>query len=68
MFKIYLKRYEESQDKTKLTAITSTMYPTLRNTAEYLNEYRQQIQSVNDKLRFDIKNYNNWLTKIIELN
>ena len=68
MFKIFLKRHEESQDKRKkLTAITSTTYETLRNTAEYLNEYRQQIQSVNDKLRFDIKNYNNWLTKIIEL-
>ena len=67
MFKIILKRHEESQDKTKLTAITSTTYETLRNTAEYLNEHRQQIQSVNDKLRFDIKNYNNWLTKIIEL-
>ena len=67
MFKIFLKRHEESQDKTKLTAITSTTYETLRNTAEYLNEHRQQIQSVNDKLRFDIKNYNNWLTKIIEL-
>ena len=67
MFKIFLKRHEESQDKTKLTAITSTTYETLRNTAKYLNEHRQQIQSVNDKLRFDIKNYNNWLTKIIEL-
>ena len=67
MFKIFLKRHEESQDKTKLTAITSTTYEILRNTAEYLNEHRQQIQSVNDKLRFDIKNYNNWLTKIIEL-
>ena len=67
MFKIFLKRHEESQDKTKLTAITSTTYETIRNTAEYLNEYCQQIQSVNDKLRFDIKNYNNWLTKIIEL-
>ena len=67
MFEIFLKRHEESQDKTKLTAITSTTYETLRNTAEYLNENCQQIQSVNDKLRFDIKNYNNWLTKIIEL-
>ena len=67
MFKMFLKRHKESQDKTKMTAITSTTYKTLKNTAEYLNEYRQQIQSVNDKLRSDIKNYNNWLTKIIEL-
>ena len=67
MFKIFLKRHEESQDKTKLTAITSTTNEILRNTTEYLNEHRQQIQSVNDKLRFDIKNYNKWLTKIIEL-
>ena len=67
MFKIFLKRHEESQDKTKLTAVTSTTYETLRNTAGYLNEHREQIQSVNDKLRLDIKNYNNWLTKIIEL-
>ena len=34
MFKIFLKRHEESQDKTKLTAMTSTTYETLRNTAE----------------------------------
>ena len=70
MLKIFLKRHEESQDKTKLTAVTSTTYKTLRNTAGYLTiipEYRQQIQSVNDKLRFDIKTNNNWLTKIIEL-
>ena len=67
MLKIFLKRHEELQDKTKLTAVTSTTYETLRNTAGYLNEYCQQIQSVNDRLRLDIKNYNNWLTKIIEL-
>ena len=67
MLKIFLKRHEEIQDKTKLTAITSTTYETLRNTAGYLNEHRQQIQSVKDRLRLDIKNYNNWLTKIIEL-
>ena len=48
MLKIFLKRHEELQDKTKLTAITSTTYETLRNTAGYLNEHRQQIQSVND--------------------
>ena len=67
MLKIFLKRHEELQVKTKLTAITSTTYETLRNTAGYLNEHRQQIQSVNNRLRLDIKNYNNWLTKIIEL-
>ena len=66
MLKIYLKRHEELQDKTKLKAITSTTYETLRNTTGYLNEHRQQIQSVNDRLRLDIKNYNNWLTKIIK--
>ena len=67
MLKIFLKRHEESQDRTKLTAITSTTYNTIRSTSGYLNESRQQVQSVNDRLRFDIKNYNNWLTKIIEL-
>ena len=41
IFKIFLKRHEESQDKTKLTAVTSTTYETLRNTAGYLNEHRQ---------------------------
>ena len=67
MLKIFLKRHEESQDRTKQTAITSTTYNIIRNTSGYLNESRQQVQSVNDRLRFDIKNYNNWLTKIIEL-
>ena len=43
MLKIFLKRHEELQDKRKLTAITSTTYETLRNTAGYLNEHRQQI-------------------------
>ena len=61
MLKIFLKRHEELQDKTKLTAITYTTYETLRNTAGYLNKHRQQIQSVNDRLRLDIKNYNNWI-------
>ena len=67
MLKIFLKRHEETQDRTKLTAITSTTYEMLRKTAGYLNETRQQAQSVNDRLRIDIKNYNNWITKIIEL-
>ena len=39
----------------------------LRNTTVYLNDQKKPIQSVNDKLRNDIVNYNNWLTKIIEL-
>ena len=67
MLKIFLKRHEELQDKTQLTAITSKTYETIRSTAGYLNEYCQQIKSVNDRLRLDIKNYNNWLTKTIEL-
>ena len=33
----------------------------------YLNDQKKTIQSVNDKLRNDIMNYNNWLTKIMEL-
>ena len=66
MLKTFIKRHEEPQDKTKLTSITSTTYDILRNTTGYLTEHRQQIQSVNDKLRIDIKNYNNWLIKIIE--
>ena len=32
-----------------------------------MDEQQRQIQSVNDRLRNDIINYNNWLTKIIEL-
>ena len=66
-FRIFLKRHEDSQDRTKTTAITTTTYEILRNTADYLTRKTKQITSVNDKLRNDIKNYNNWLTKIIEL-
>ena len=67
MFKTFLKRQEESQNRTKKTAIPNTTYELLRNTAGYLNEQQRQIQSVNDRLRNDISTYNNWLTKIIEL-
>ena len=67
MFKTFLKRHEDSQDRTKATAIPSTTYEILRNTIVYLNDQKKPIQSVNDKLRNDIMNYNNWLTKIIEL-
>ena len=67
MFKTFLKRHEDSQDRTKVTAIPSTTYKILRNTTVYLNDQKKPIQSVNDKLRNDIINYNNWLTKIIEL-
>ena len=62
-----MRRYEDSQDSTKLTALPNTTYQKLRNTTEYLTEQQKQIQSVNDKLRIDIINYNNWLTKSIEL-
>ena len=67
IFKTFLKRHEDSQDRTKVTAIPSTTYGMLRNSSVYLNDQKKPIQSVNDKLRNDIINYNNWLTKIIEL-
>ena len=67
MFKTLLKRHKDFQDRTKVTAIPSTTYEILRNTIVYLNDQKKPIQSVNDKVRSDIINYNNWLTKIIEL-
>ena len=67
MIKTFLKRHEDSQDRTKITAISTTTYKILRNTTEYLTEKQKQTTSVNDKLRNDIINYNNWLTKIMEL-
>ena len=67
MFKTFLKRHEESQDRTKITAILTTTYGIIRNTTVYLTKQQKQITSVNDKLRTDIINYNNWLTKITEL-
>ena len=67
MFRTFLKRHEEKQDRSKITAIPNTSYKLLRNTIGYLDEQQRQIQSVNDRLRNDIINYNNWLTKIIEL-
>ena len=66
MFKTFLKRHKDSQDRTKVTAIPSTTYEILRNTTVYLNDQKKPIQSVNDKLRNDIMYYNNWLTKIME--
>ena len=67
MFKTFLKRHEDSQERTKVTAIPSKTYEKLRNTTVYLNDQKKPIQSANDKLRTDIINYNNWLTKIMEL-
>ena len=67
MFKTFLKRHEDSQDRSKITAIPNTTYELLRNTIGYLNEQQRQIQSVNDRLRNNILSYNNWLTKINEL-
>ena len=67
MFRTFLKRHEEKQDRSKITAIPKSSYELLRNTIGYLDEQQRQIQSVNDRLRNDIRNYNNWLTKIIEL-
>ena len=63
MFKTFLKRHEDSKDRTKATAIPSKTYEILRNTTVYLNDQKKPIQSLNDKLRNDIMNYNNWLTK-----
>ena len=66
MFKTFLKRHEDSQERTKITAIPTTTNEILRNTTDYLTEKQMQITSVNDKLRNDIMNYNNWLTKVME--
>ena len=38
MFKTFLKRHEDSQDKTKVTAIPSATFEILRNTIVYLND------------------------------
>ena len=67
MFKTFLKRHEDSQDRKKITATPSTTYEILRNTIVCLNNQKKPIQSVNGKLRNDIINYNSWLTKTIEL-
>ena len=67
MFKTFLKRHEDSQDRTKVTAIPSTTHEILRNTSIYFSDQKKPIQSVNGRLRNDIMNYNNWLTKIMEL-
>ena len=67
MFKTFLRRHAILKKTDKKTAIPNTTYELLRNTIGYLNEQQRQIQSVNDRLRNDIINYNNWLTKIIEL-
>ena len=56
IFKTFLKRHEDSQDNTKITAIPSTTYEILRNTTVFLNDQKKTIQSVNDKLRNDIMN------------
>ena len=67
MFKTFLKQNEDSQDRLKVTAIPSTTYEILRNTTVCLNDQKKPIQSVNDKLRNDKMNYDNWLTNIMEL-
>ena len=65
MFKTFLKRHEDSQDRSKMTAIPNTTYELLQNNNGYLNEQQREIQSVNDRLRIDILNYNNWLKKLL---
>ena len=67
IFKTFVRRHEDSQDKTRLTAITSTTYKTIKNTTVYLNEQQKEIKSVKDILRTDINCYNNWLKKISNL-
>ena len=71
MFRTFLKRHEEKQDRFKITAIPNTSYELLRNTigqhSKHLDGQQKQIQSVNDRLRNAKINYNNWLTKIMEL-
>ena len=62
MFRTFLKRHEEKQDRSKITAIPNKSYELLRNTIGYLDEQQKQIQSVNDRLRNDIINYNNTAT------
>ena len=60
MFRTFLKRHEDSQDRTKRTAMPTTTHELLRNTADYLTGKTKRITSVNDKLRNDITNYINW--------
>ena len=55
MFRTFLKRHETSQDRTETTAIPTTTYELLQNTADYLTGKTKQITSVYDNLRNDIK-------------
>ena len=72
MLKISVKRHEDSQDRNKITAIPITTYELIKHTAEYLSAKNlsgktKQTRSVNDRLRNDITQFKNWLTRIIEL-
>ena len=60
MIRTFLKRHEGKQDRSRITAIPNTSYELLQNTIGYLEEQQKPIQSVNDRLRNDIINYNNW--------
>ena len=42
ILKTFLKRHEDSQDRTKVTAVPSTTYQMLRNTTVYLNDQKNQ--------------------------
>ena len=67
MLKLFLRRHQDSQDRTKITTIPNSTYELIRNTIEFLSGKTKQLTSVNDRLRNDIINYNNWLTRIIEI-
>ena len=54
MFRTFLKRHEDSQDGTKITAIPTTTFELLQNTEDNLIGNSKQITSVNDKSRNDI--------------
>ena len=55
MVKTFLKRHQDSQDRTKITAIPNSTYELIRNTTKFLSGKTKQITSVNDRLRNDIK-------------
>ena len=54
MFRTFLKRHEEKQDRSKITAIPTTTYELLRNTIGYLDEQQRRMHSVKDRLTNDI--------------
>ena len=68
LVRIFISGHELKQDRNKLSAITQSVYKVIKDSTAYLTEIKEAPRhSIHQTLRKSIKNFDNFLKRIVEI-